>query len=102
MIETTSELLTLLIVILVSIWLCYRSRLSVLEVQAFSVNSHKQNRYIIDNMQNGVKGLREFNSKLEEFNKQNKIKNQMCKFDLDSECRLCDGNCPFKKKDGGE
>jgi len=104
MLVSTSELFTLLLVITLGIWLCYRSRLKLLRVEAFAEHSKMEVRNAVSSLQIGVDGFRILNDKFEEFNNSLKESNRlMCLQDSTKICDFCGKggeNCPFKK--GGD
>lgn len=97
------EIITLLFVISFGIYICYRSRLKLLEAEAFSINSRKHLREAIVVMNAGVDQIKILNNKLENFNKTIGKSHSVCGLDSSKECTFCNGDCPFiHEREGGE
>lgn len=104
MLITTGEFFTLLLVIVVGIWLMYRSRMKLLEIEAFAEKSQIQVKTAVESLKIGVEEFRNFNDKFEKFNKELKESNKiMCIHDDAKVCSFCGkggDDCPFQK--GGD
>lgn len=104
MLVSSSELFTLLVVIIIGIWLCYHSRLELLRVQSFAEHSKMEVRNAVSSLQIGVDGFRILNDKFEEFNNSLKESNRlMCVQNSNKICDFCGKggeDCPFRK--GGD
>lgn len=94
---TTNQFFLILFVAIMMIYLGYRSRMKLLQVQAFA--EHHMNRTTIsaDKMKNGLDGMKVIREKYEQFNLEQKDNAKiMCYLNSVKECDLCHGECPYR------
>lgn len=105
MLISSGELFTLLVAIILGIWLCYRSRLKLLRIEAFAEHSRLEVQSAVNSLKIGVEGFRSFNDKFEEYNKNLKESNKIMCIENDAKiCSLCGngGDDCIAKKGGDE
>jgi hypothetical protein len=95
---TATQAFILFVTIVFMIYLVYKSKLRLLEVESKAEQSKMQMKQAVSNMAPNLEGLRKVNGILEQVLAQQKngVK-AMCHMDETKECDICDIDCPYKK-----
>jgi retron-type reverse transcriptase len=94
---TANQFFLILFVAITMIYLGYKSRMKLLHVQAFAEYHMNRTTISADKMKTGLEGMVDIRKKYEQFNVEQKENIKiMCYLDVNKECDICHGNCPYR------